>query len=40
MQNRENVLAIAGIVAATIIVLACIMSTTVVLYAFFQHPPW
>jgi len=38
MQNRGNVLAIAGIIAATIIVLACIMSTTVVLYAILPAP--
>ncbi len=40
MQNRGNVVAIVGIIAATIILLACIISTTAIVYAFFQNPPW
>jgi len=40
MQNRGNVVALAGIIAGTILLLACIVSTTVIVYAFFQNPPW
>jgi len=40
MQNRGNVVAVAAIIAGTIVLLGCILSTTVILYAFLQHPPW
>jgi hypothetical protein len=32
--------AIAAIVAATIVVLACIAASTVIVYVFLQNAPW
>lgn len=39
-QNRRNVIAVTAIIAAAIVAVACIISATVVLYAFFQNAPW
>jgi hypothetical protein len=37
MENRRNVVAIAGIIAGTIILLACIASTTVIVNTLLQE---
>jgi hypothetical protein len=39
-QRRGSGVAITLIIAATIIALACIASATVILWVFFQNPPW
>ena len=39
-QNRRGMVAIVAIIAGAIVALACIASTTVILYAFFQNTPW
>jgi hypothetical protein len=39
-QKRGSGVAIAAIIAATIVVLACIAASTVVVYVFLQNAPW
>jgi hypothetical protein len=40
MQNRAYVVAIAAIIAVTIVLLSCILSATVIVATFLQNPPW
>ena len=40
MENRAYVVAIAAIIAGTVILLACIASATVIVATFLQNPPW
>ena len=39
-RKRGSGVAIAAIVAITLVLLACIAAFTLVLYVFFQNPPW
>jgi len=39
-RKRGSGVAIALIIACTIISLACIAATTVTVYVFLQNPPW
>ena len=40
VRKRGSGVAIAAIVATTIVILACIAATTMVTYFFLQNPPW
>jgi hypothetical protein len=39
-RKRGSGVAIAAIIAATIVLLACIAASTVIVYAFLQNAPW
>ena len=39
-RKRGSGVAIAAIIATTIVLLACIAASTVIVYAFLQNAPW
>jgi hypothetical protein len=39
-RRRGSAVAVSVVIAVTIVALACIAATTVILYVFFQNPPW
>jgi len=39
-QKRGSGVIIATIIAITLVSLACIAASTLVVYMFFQNPPW
>jgi len=39
-RRQRSGVAIAAIIAATIVMLACIAASTVVVYAFLRNAPW
>jgi hypothetical protein len=39
-KKESNAVAIASIIAMTIIMLSCILACTITAYAFLMNPPW